>query len=94
MSNGCGCEKGFLRFVKPPLAKYFYVPCCLHDNAYDVGGTASKRKQSDQYLYIGMVQTVLKREQSPLKATLYIGIALLYYVCVRAFGRFYFNYKK
>jgi len=94
MSNGCGCEKGLLRFVKPPLAKYFYAACCMHDDDYDRGGKACQRKQADKRLFFNMLHIIRQRETSPVITSLYVNVALLYYVCVRLFGRFYFRYDE
>lgn len=94
MSNGCGCENGILRFVKPPMAKYFYTACCIHDDDYDRGGGAAERKEADKGLFSDMLHLIQQRESDPRKVTLYVGIAFLYYLSVRLFGRFYFNYKQ
>lgn len=93
MSNGCGCEKGLLRFVKPPMAKYFYTACCIHDDDYDRGGNAQDRKKADQGLFLNMLHLIRQRESSPWKVFLFVFVALLYYVSVRLFGRFYYEYR-
>lgn len=51
MSNGCGCQKGALRWFRPPYAKFFYVPCCMHDDEYDRGGGLQERKEADRNLF-------------------------------------------
>jgi len=94
MSNGCGCSSGWLKWFKPPLAKYFYAACCMHDDDYDRGGGAEQRKRADRRLFSNMLRLVWQRETSPFRAVLYAHIALLYYVSVRAFGSRFFNYKK
>lgn len=93
MSNGCGCEKGLLRYVRPPLARYFYAACCVHDDAYDRGGDTGQRKKADKQLFFDMLRIIQQREEKPFRALLYAHIALLYYISVRLFGRFYFNYS-
>lgn len=56
MSNGCGCEKGVLKFIKPPYARKFYIPCCMHDDDYDEGGDKSDRKEADRMLFFRMMK--------------------------------------
>lgn len=92
MSNGCGCERGLLKYVKPPYTKYFYAACCLHDNDYDFGGTEADRRLVDKELFSNMLHTIQKNEINPWKMIWLCHIALFYYVSVRIFGRFYFNY--
>lgn len=94
MSNGCGCEKGLLKYLKPPYAKDFYVPCCMHDDDYDRGGSEAERKEADKNLFLRMLKLVLSKTGNPWKIVWFVMIALLYYVSIRIFGRFYFNYKK
>lgn len=85
MSNGCGCQSGILRYVKPPYAGRFYVPCCIHDDDYDKGGTKRDRKIADVRLYKNM----LKRSDNWKHRT----VAIFYYASVRLFGRLFFNFK-
>ena len=96
MSNGCGCEKGLLKCVKPPYASFFFTACLCHDDDYDKGGDSKQRKQADKDLYWRMVELVKKRGASfsPLKATWMIVTALMYYFSVRLFGWLYFNKNK
>ncbi|UWG05597.1 MAG: group XII secretory phospholipase A2 precursor (PLA2G12) [Bacteriophage sp.] len=94
MSNGCGCETGILRYIKAPYAKMFYVPCCIHDNDYDSGGKAKERKKADVTLYRNMCKVIGRTDCTPFKAHFLTGIALLYYISVRIFGRFYFKYDR
>ena len=89
MSNGCGCQSGILKFFKPPYAKKFYIPCCIHDDDYDRGGN---RKEADQRLFRGCLKIILKEETNPWKISWLTLISLFYYIAVRIFGRFYFNY--
>lgn len=90
MSNGCGCQTGILRFIKPPYAKKFYIPCCMHDDDYDRGGN---RKEADRSLFLGCMKTVLKEETNPWKIFWLSFVSFSYYIAVRIFGRFYFNYS-
>lgn len=91
--KGCGCQTGLLRYFKPPYARKFYVPCVLHDDDYDRGGTEEIRKLADRNLYWRMMRLVSGEEGlTPLRHTWFTLIATLYYVSVRVFGRFYFNY--
>jgi len=92
--NGCGCQSGILKWFKPPYAKFFYAACCCHDDDYDKGGDSGDKIIADKMLYSRMLRRVDRLEYSPYKATCLTFIALLYYVSVRIFGRFYFNYKK
>lgn len=93
MSNGCGCQSGLLRFVKPPYAKKFYVPCCMHDDDYEHGGGKAERLMSDRDLFLRMMRIVYENEISPWRVTWFTLVALLYYVSVRVFGWRFFNFK-
>lgn len=94
MSNGCGCSKGLLKYFKPPYAKTFYVPCCMHDDDYDKGGNEQDRKAADRCLFSRMTKLSLRQNTNPWKIVWLVLIALLYYISIRIFGRFYFNYNK
>lgn len=94
MSNGCGCEKGVLRYIKPPYAKKFYIPCCLHDDDYDRGGDKKARQNADKRLFRGCFKLILRQEQNPWQMVWLTLIALLYYCSVRLFGWMFFNYNK
>lgn len=93
MSKGCGCQSGLLRFVKPPYAKKFYVPCCMHDDDYERGGGKEERLMSDRDLFLRMMRIVNENEISPWRVTWFTMVALLYYVSVRVFGWRFFNFK-
>lgn len=93
MSKGCGCQSGLLRFVKPPYAKKFYVPCCIHDDDYERGGGKTERLMSDRDLFLRMMRIVNDNEISPWRVTWFTLVALLYYVSVRVFGWRFFNFK-
>ena len=80
MSKGCGCQKGVLKYIKPPY--------------YDIGGDGEKRREADKMLFLRMLKVSQKDCSNPYALTWFTLIALLYYVSVRIFGRFYFNYKK
>lgn len=82
------------KYLKPPYAKKFYIPCVIHDNDYDKGGSEHSRKLADSLLFWRMLFLSEESTTSPFKMTWFILIALLYYVSVRIFGRFYFNYIK
>lgn len=94
MTNGCGCQSGVLRFIKPPYAKMFHLPCCVHDDAYSIGGDAHARRNADRELFRRCITVIHRNEQSPWRMMWLIHIAMLYYVCVRTFGFMYFNFTK
>lgn len=95
MSNGCGCEKGVLKYVKSPYARKFYIPCCMHDDDYDRGGNKADIKDADRLLFFRMMRKVTDdRNEHPTVFVWMTIIAYIYYMAVRVFGRFYFNYKK
>jgi len=75
------------------MAKYFYTACCIHDDDYDRGGNAQDRKEADQGLFLNMLHLIRQRESSPWKVFVFVFVALLYYVSVRLFGRFYYEYR-
>ncbi|WP_297071344.1 hypothetical protein [uncultured Duncaniella sp.] len=91
MSRGCGCERGVLRYIKPPYARLFYPACCIHDDDYDRGGDNETRKTADRRLFRNCMKIATGLQFSPWKSTWLTLIALLYYVSVRIFGRFYFH---
>lgn len=89
MSKGCGCQTGILRYFIPPYSKLFYSACCIHD--YDIGGTSKDRKIADKKLSYNMKKIIYKYNW--LKKIYFKNIIILYYISIRIFGRFYFNYK-
>ena len=91
MSNGCGCENGLFKFIKPPYARLFHLPCCLHDDEYDIGGDSNARRIADRNLFTRCVKTIHRNENNPWRMMWLFHIAMMYYVCVRAFGFMYFN---
>lgn len=93
MSKGCGCQTGWLKYIKPPYAKKFYTPCVMHDDDYERGGTSEDRYEADVHLFYNMLK-VIGREHSNLLAVVWFAfIAYLYFMSVRLFGNFYFNYR-
>ena len=93
MGKGCGCQTGMFKYLKPPYARKFHVPCVMHDDDYDWGGNEETRRLADRNLYWRIMAIVAKDDNTPWGNTWFTLIALLYYVSVRIFGRFYFNYK-
>lgn len=94
MSNGCGCESGILKYIRPPHAKMFYAACVKHDNAYDWGGDAEARKRADKELFRDCMKISSRRTKNALKRLYFACIAILYYVSVRIFGWIYFKWQK
>lgn len=37
-----------MKYIRPPYAKKFYVPCCMHDDDYDRGGNKYTRMFADK----------------------------------------------
>lgn len=93
MSNGCGCEKGFLKYIRPPYSKLFYAACCIHDDDYDRGGDKKSRLEADNRLYKNMLRIIASTDYSVWKAFNLTLIALIYYFSIRTFGNSYFNHK-
>lgn len=94
MSNGCGCEHGLLRWVRPPFAAFFRAACELHDNDYDIGGTPADRKVADALLLQRCVRLIADAERPPLTMIAQCASAALMWAAVRCFGMFYFNNAK
>lgn len=93
MSNGCGCEKGLLKYIRPPYSKLFYAACCIHDDDYDRGGDTSSRLKADIRLYGNMLRTIANTDYKVWQMFGLTLITLLYYISVRIFGNTYFNHK-
>lgn len=93
MSNGCGCEKGILKYFKPPYAQTFYAPCCMHDDAYDKGGGRTERLAADKLLFANMTRKIARSNRSPIHCLWMTFVAYAYYVAVRLLGWKYFNYN-
>lgn len=66
----------------------------MHDDAYDIGGDKSAREIADALLFARMTKVIYRGAYAPPHHLWLTCIAVLYYVCVRLFGRFYFNYTK
>lgn len=94
MSKGCGCQTGILKYFKPPYAKMFHIPCCIHDDDYDIGGGKSERKEADRNLFLRMVKVSIRRTSNPWAVCWYVSVALMYYMGVRLFGHLFFNFTK
>lgn len=94
MSKGCGCQSGIFKHIKPPYAGLFHLPCCIHDDEYDIGGDRAARLKADRNLFRRCITIVSRADYSPWKMMWLSHIAMLYYLCVRIFGRFYFSYTK
>ena len=92
MSNGCGCETGWLRWFRPPYARTFYAACCVHDDDYDRGGGAADRLAADRRLYRNMVTTISRGGYGRWMRRWLGAWALTYYVGVRCCGWKYFNF--
>lgn len=93
MSNGCGCERGLLKFIRPPYSKLFYAACCVHDDDYDIGGDKKSRLKADVRLYKNMLKIIAQSDCYAWKTFCLTLIAILYYITVRIFGNSYFNHK-
>lgn len=93
MSTGCGCQTGILKYIKPPYSNFFHEACCIHDYYYDVGGTKQSRKIADKILFDHCIDRISNLTDSVWKKVWLVHIALFYYISVRLFGRFYFNYE-
>lgn len=94
MSNGCGCERGVLRYVRPPYARLFYAACCVHDDDYDRGGGERERLAADRLLFGNMVRVAWRVGGSPWRVAWLVAVALGYYAAVRVAGRWSFNYRE
>lgn len=94
MKKGCGCTTGILRYIRPPYASMFYVPCCMHDDDYDRGGTTVQRKSADVALFVRMCRVIMENENKPLRVLWLTFVAFNYYIAVRLLGRWYFVNKQ
>lgn len=92
MSNGCGCQSGLLKHIRPPYAKKFYVPCCMHDDDYDRGGDKYSRLFADKMLFFRMMKTIIKEDITPGRTLWLVLIAYGYYIAVRLMGWRYYKY--
>lgn len=81
-----------LKYIKPPYARKYYLPCVVHDNDYDRGGGEQQRKEADIALFHNMQKVSRTQHRNPFAIAWFTLVALLYYMSIRLFGRFYFNY--
>ena len=72
----------------------FHLPCCVHDDAYDIGGDAAARRSADRDLFRSCITVIQRNERNPWRMMWLFNIAMLYYICVRVFGFMYFNKHK
>lgn len=91
--KGCGCTKGVLKYIRPPYASLFYVPCCMHDDDYERGGSKAMRKTADRALFERLCRAVLRKEERPFRVLWLTFVAVGYYAAVRVFGRWYFEFE-
>lgn len=92
MSNGCGCQSGLLKFIRPPYANKFYVPCCMHDDDYDHGGDKYSRLFADKMLFYRMMKIIIKEDITPCRTLWLVLVAYGYYIAVRLIGWHYYKY--
>jgi hypothetical protein len=88
MKNYCGFEKA--KLTRPPYWALFNASCKIHDDNYTDGGAKEDRLKADLGFFWRMLEDINKLEdyKSKKRATRY---AIIYYICVRCFGRFSFN---
>ena len=93
--NGCGACSGIMKYIPVPHGKFFKEECTEHDARYNIVGGNEERKEADSILYNSMVIHSIEYFGDRVGSQFwFICLAFLYYVSVRVFGRFYFNYKK
>ena len=93
--NGCGACSGFFAWLRPPHHEFFIKECTLHDELYNLGGSAEDRRKADIRLFQDMVARSStyftgRKPSSHMRRDL---LCYLSYYAVRAFGRSQFNYK-
>ena len=92
-SNGCGPKlagtrlgRAVSRMVPDGLHEWsFLAPCHYHDYAYAVGGAWRDRRRADWHLAMNIL-TVMAMQGGTASAFRAFGIALCYWVAVRAGG--------
>ena len=94
MNKGCGCQTGILKHIKPPYADLFHLPCCIHDDDYDIGGDAAARRTADRNLFRRCVKIVNRSEMNPWRVMWLVHVAMLYYIAVRVLGFMFFKFDK
>lgn len=72
----------------------FYVPCCIHDDDYERGGDSDSRRIADRRLFSNCMTIIHRKSDNPWRIVWFTFIAITYYISVRTFGRFYYNYKR
>ena len=92
-TNGCGACEGFWKWLKPPHKNFFETECNVHDQAYEVGGSAADRKQADRKLFFDMIDKSVDyyRNRKTVSLWWFVTLALAYYGAVRLFGKPRFN---
>ena len=93
--NGCGACSGFFAWLRPPHHEFFVKECTLHDELYNLGGSAEDRHKADIRLFQDMVarSSAYFKGRKPSSQMWFVLLSYLYYLAVRAFGRSQFNYK-
>ena len=61
---------------------------------YDIGEADDEKQKTDYANHIPCMKTIIKEETSPWKILWLTIVSLFYYMSVRLFGYFYFNYDK
>lgn len=91
--NGCGACSGFWRWLKPPHKNFFVKECNTHDEAYEIGGSATDRKKADRKLFFDMIDKSVDyyRNRKTISLWWFVSLALAYYTAVRLFGKPRFN---
>ena len=71
MSNGCGSQVWYLRWLRPPHGKFFMDPCNKHDVDYHIGGSEEDRLISDKSLKTRMCAKIAITPKKELIKELY-----------------------
>ncbi len=86
ITNGCGNKKGVIR--APSFI--FLASCNHHDFNYKLGYREKDRKRADEQFYAAM--KVDFKRYSGYKRVWFKIWALMYFISVRSFGSWFFNY--
>lgn len=43
----------------------FHLPCCVHDDDYDIGGNAAARRTADRELFRRCIIVIQRNERNP-----------------------------
>lgn len=93
--NGCGACSGIMKYIPVPQGRFFEDACNTHDILYNIGGGKKERKNADARLYNDMVNKSTSIFVNRIGSHFWFTcLAFMYYLSVRAFGRFYFNFQK